>query len=106
MPSSFLPVLHSALMHYSLPLADWLMSQGYNLYAKSDLRFVENMYKVLRNVFNYQPKLTREQFLTTGYAERKVILTCDVLLFSQAKHMQLTTGGKKPSKKRFVAMNM
>lgn len=34
-------------MHYSLPLATWLARQDYELYGKSDLRFVEGVYKVL-----------------------------------------------------------
>ena len=78
-------------MEYSLPLAQWLMTEGYSLYAKSDLRFVQGMYRILRDAFNYQPKLTREKFLAEGYAERKVMLACDFLLLCQAKHTQLTT---------------
>ena len=45
--------------------------------------------QVLRDVFNYRPKLTKEQFLSTGFAERKVLLTRDVLLFCQAKNAEL-----------------
>ena len=82
-------------MHYSLPLANWLMSQGYDLYGKSDLRFLGGMYLILRDVFNYRPKLSKQQFLTTGFAERKVILTYDLLLLCQAKNLQLTAKGKR-----------
>lgn len=77
-------------MDYSLPLAQWLANQGCTLYAKSDRRFLEGVYRVLRDAFNYHPKLTRGQFLANGYAERKVMLTCDFLLLCQAKHLQLT----------------
>ena len=45
--------------------------------------------QVLRDVFNYRPKLTKEQFLSTGFAERKVLMTRDVLLFCQAKNAEL-----------------
>lgn len=89
-------------MHYSLPLANWLMSKGYSLYGKSDLKFVEGLYKVLRNAFNYQPKLTREQFLSSGYAERKVMLTYDLLKLCQIKHVQLSS--KKNVEKRCVVI--
>lgn len=84
-------------MEYSLPLAQWLASQGCALYGKSDRRFLEGVYRVLRDAFSYRPKLTREQFLADGYAERKVMLTCDLLLLCQAKHSQLTSGSKKRS---------
>lgn len=83
--------MHSALVQYSLPLAEWLLMQGYSLYGKSDLKFIEGVYRVLRQVFSYRPKLTREQFLAKGYTERKVMLTCDLLLLCQAKHIQLTS---------------
>lgn len=99
-PASFLPVLHSALMEYSLPLAQWLVSQGCALYGKSDRRFLEGAYRVLRNAFSYHPKLTREQFLAAGYAERKVMLTCDFLLLCQAKHAQLTSCSTKNASRR------
>lgn len=88
-PASFLPVLHSGLMEYSLPMSQWLVSRECTLYGKSDLRFLEGMYRILRTAFNYHPKLTLEQFLATGYAERKIMLTYDFLLLCQKKHTQL-----------------
>ena len=45
-PSAFLPLLHASLMHYSLPLANWLTRHDYELYGKNDLRFLEGLYKV------------------------------------------------------------
>ena len=98
LPSAFLPIYHSALMHYSLPLAKCLMTQGYSLYGKSDLKFVHGLFQVFRNVFNYQPRLTETQFLSNSYAERKLMLTCDFLLLCQEKHNDLTYS----TKKRFV----
>ena len=77
-------------MHYSLPLANWFTHHGYDLYGRSDLRFLQELYRVLRDVFHYHPKLTKEQFLSAGFAERKVLMTRDILLFCQAKHAELT----------------
>jgi hypothetical protein len=96
-------------MEYSLPLSQWLASEGCVLYGKSDQRFLEGVYRVLRDVFNYNPKLTREQFLADGYAERKVMLTCDFLLLCQAKHSLLTCGRRKRcdrASKRLGAHNL
>jgi len=61
---------------------------------------------VLRDVFNFQPKLPKELFLKSGYAERKVILTLNILLLCQAKHKELTNSashGKLRSRKYKVA---
>lgn len=46
-PSAFLPILHSALMEYSLPLAKHIASMGIDLYSKNDLKFVNGLYKVI-----------------------------------------------------------
>lgn len=89
-------------MQYSLPLANSIVAQGFELYGKSDLRFLHGVYGVLRELFQYQPRLTKEQFLTNGYAERKVILTYNLLLLCQARHKQLSVSagnwGKCPKK--------
>jgi centrosomal protein CEP44 len=88
-PSALLPIVHHSLMHYSLPLASWLARHDYDLYCKNDLRFVEGVYKVLREVFGCHPRLTKEQFLTVGYAERKLQLATDLLRACQSKHRSL-----------------
>lgn len=46
--------------------------------------------QVLRDVFHYVPVLTREQFLATGFAERKMIMATDILRHCESKHRQLT----------------
>ncbi len=51
----------------------------------------------MRDVFQYRPKITRDQFLSIGFAECKVILTIDILKHCQTKHNQLTN---KPNKTR------
>lgn len=98
-PSSFLPIIHSALVQYSLPLAEWLVTQGYSLYSKSDLKFTEGFYRVLRDAFNYRPRLSKEQFLAKGYAERKVMLTHDLLLLCQDRHAKLTPTDRKRARR-------
>lgn len=78
------------------------MAKGFDLYGKSDLRFLQGVYSVLRDLFHFQPRLTKEQFLSNGYAERKIILTYNLLLLCQARHKQLSdssNSGSKGSKK-------
>lgn len=93
-PSAFLPIIHCALVQFSVPLANWLASHDYELYAKSDVRFTEGVYKVMRDVFYYHPRLSVNQFLDVGFAERKIIMTTDILRYCQAKHYELI--GKPP----------
>jgi len=49
-PIAFLPIIHHALMNYSLPLARWLDEEGYEMFGKNDLRFIESLYKVAINL--------------------------------------------------------
>ena len=65
--------------------------------------------QALRELFHYYPKLTREQFLSSGYTERKLILSTDILRLCQAKHRELSSerqgdgtaaGGEKGRKRR------
>ncbi len=58
--------------------------------------------QVLRDVFHYHPRLSKEQFLSVGFTERKIILATQVLLLCQAKHQQLVGKGdanKAPRKR-------
>ncbi|XP_066574229.1 centrosomal protein of 44 kDa isoform X1 [Amia ocellicauda] len=102
-PSSFLPIVSHAFVSYSSHLAEHLVGFGAELAGKNDLRFVESVYKVLRDLFNYKPVLTKQQFLQFGYAERKVNILCDIIGFVAKKHKELSKAHKskfQPQNKR------
>jgi hypothetical protein len=61
-PIALLPILHYVFLQYSGKFVDFLREKRYELYAKSDLRFVEEIYKVLRKELNYRPTLSTTQF--------------------------------------------
>ncbi|TPX50899.1 hypothetical protein SeLEV6574_g00625 [Synchytrium endobioticum] len=68
-PEAFLPLLHYILLDFSSRLAARLAASGYELYAPKDAKFVKSVYRLLRDHFNYLPKLSKDQFLSTGFAE-------------------------------------
>jgi len=70
-------------------LADYFASKGYNLYGKKDTRFIECVYKLLRDEFTYKPAITKEQFFSLGFSERKIILTCDIIDMCQELNKKL-----------------
>ena len=45
-PAAFLPIYHFAFIDYSRLVAEKIAELNIELYGKSDLRFVEGMYKV------------------------------------------------------------
>ncbi|CAH1268411.1 CEP44 [Branchiostoma lanceolatum] len=95
--SAFLPVLHHALLEFSRPVSTEINDMGIELYGKTDQRFVEGVYKVLRDVFQYKPTITKDKFLNAGFAEHKVILAYDVLKMVQEKHRRITGPKAKPA---------
>lgn len=90
-PSSYLSILHAAVLHYSLALAKYFISKGYVIYEKSDIKFVHELYQMMRNEFHYHPKLTEVHFLSKQfYAERKMEFTEQFLKFCQEKYIAVT----------------
>ncbi|KAM8879477.1 centrosomal protein of 44 kDa isoform 2-T5 [Spinachia spinachia] len=91
-PSAFLPIVSFTLTSFSPPFAEQLMEAGLELTGKTDLRFTDTLYKVLRDIFHYKPILTKQQFLQWGFSERKISVICDIIDLVLQKHNQL----KKP----------
>ncbi|XP_047433529.1 centrosomal protein of 44 kDa [Mugil cephalus] len=88
-PSAFLPIVSFTLTSFSPPFAEQLMSAGLELTGKTDLRFTDAVYKVLRDIFNYKPVLTKQQFLQWGFSQRKISVTCDIINLVLREHNQL-----------------
>ncbi|XP_058630280.1 centrosomal protein of 44 kDa isoform X2 [Onychostoma macrolepis] len=89
-PSACLPIVSFAFTAFSPSLTEHLVDYGVELTGLNDLRFIENVYKVLRDVFSYKPLLTKQQFLQYGFAERKLIILCDIIGLVLNKHKELT----------------
>ncbi|XP_014050457.2 centrosomal protein of 44 kDa [Salmo salar] len=102
-PSAFLPIVSYAFISYSPYLAEHLVVFGVELAGKNDLRFIECIYKVLRDLFHYKPVLTKQQFLQFGFAERKTCILCDVIAFALQKHKELSKGNKPKPRAHFQA---
>ncbi|KAM9607210.1 centrosomal protein of 44 kDa isoform 1-T7 [Trichechus inunguis] len=95
-----LPIISYSLTSYSPYIAELLMKSNVELIAKNDLRFIDTLYKLLRDQFNYKPVLTKKQFLQCGFAEWKIQIICDILNFVMKKHKELSGFEKTPSQQR------
>jgi len=85
-PMALLPALHYALLGFSRHVTGSLSAAGHDLQAKSDGRFVENAWRALREAFGYNPALTPQQFLSPGFAERKLLLLHDAIELCKRRH--------------------
>uniref|UniRef100_H3AZ99 Centrosomal protein of 44 kDa n=1 Tax=Latimeria chalumnae TaxID=7897 RepID=H3AZ99_LATCH len=99
-PAASLPIISYAYTSYSTYVTEHLMSQGAELTGKNDLRFIEAVYKVLRDEFHYKPVLTKQQFLQCGFAERKIQIVCDIIGLVTQKHKELSGVDKKSPRKK------
>ncbi|XP_030879654.1 centrosomal protein of 44 kDa isoform X2 [Leptonychotes weddellii] len=95
-----LPIISYSLTSYSPYVAELLMESNIELIAKNDLRFIDTVYKLLRDQFNYKPILTKKQFLQCGFAEWKIQIVCDILNCVMKKHKELSGLEKIPSQQR------
>ncbi|XP_027970090.1 centrosomal protein of 44 kDa isoform X2 [Callorhinus ursinus] len=95
-----LPIISYSLTSYSPYVAELLMESNIELIAKNDLRFIDTVYKLLRDQFNYKPILTKKQFLQCGFAEWKIQIICDILNCVMKKHKELSSLEKIPSQQR------
>ncbi|XP_052280931.1 uncharacterized protein LOC127878446 [Dreissena polymorpha] len=101
-PNAFLPVYHYAFTSFSPAVAELILGKDIELYGKSDARFMEAIYKVLRDIFAYKPPITKEQFFGKGFVERKIIMCTEILDLVQKKQSQLNPGPKKTTMKTSV----
>ncbi|XP_045408438.1 centrosomal protein of 44 kDa isoform X2 [Lemur catta] len=95
-----LPIISYSFTSYSPYVAELLMESNIELIAKNDLRFIDAVYKLLRDQFNYKPILTKKQFIQSGFAEWKIQIVCDILNCVMKKHKELSTLEKTPSQQR------
>ncbi|NXR66934.1 CEP44 protein, partial [Rhadina sibilatrix] len=99
-PAAFLPIISYCFTSFSTCIAELLVKCDVELTAKSDLRFIEAVYKFLRDQFQYKPILTKEQFLQFGFAERKMQIVCDIINCVVKKHKELSNSSKVKSQMR------
>ncbi|XP_071979889.1 centrosomal protein of 44 kDa [Engystomops pustulosus] len=93
-PAASLPILSYTFTGYSSYIAELLVSLDIELSAKSDLRFMDAVYKVLRDVFHYKPVLTKQQFLQCGFSERRIQTVCDIIDCVVQKHKGIANQNK------------
>lgn len=105
-PGVFLHALHHTLLVFSRHVAASILKCGYELHAKTDMRFMECVQKLLASEFSYRMSLTPRQFFSNGFAERKMMLVHDVVQLCRRKHNEMARkvrGQQLMAKKESVA---
>lgn len=84
--------MHYLLLIYSPKIADYITEKGFELYAKNDFRFMESVFRLFLNHFNYKAPFTINQFFQNGFAERKIIFACNIIELIKNKNLALNKG--------------
>ncbi|XP_053112140.1 centrosomal protein of 44 kDa isoform X2 [Hemicordylus capensis] len=99
-PSAFLPIVSYCFTSFSTQITELLVESNVELTAKNDSRFVDAIYKFLRDQFQYKPVLSKQQFLQYGFAERKIQIVCDIISLIYKRHKELSNINKVKSQTR------
>ncbi|KAJ3351609.1 Centrosomal protein of 44 kDa [Allomyces javanicus] len=76
----YLPIIHYVLLNAFPRVAQDLVGNNqYAMHGKRDRRFLDAVYRVLRDLFAYKPALTRDQFFHHGFAARKLLFLLDMI---------------------------
>ena len=67
------------------------------LAGKEDKPFMECVYRLIRDMFDYVPKLTRDQFFSASYAQVKATMAIEIIDLVQKKLKTPPTAGSSSS---------
>ncbi len=110
-PQVLLPILHSLFLESSPLLAHYFASRNYKLVACKDSKFIETIYRIARDEFNYRPSLTQPQFFALGFAERKIIMLldlidrCTALTQDLQRQQKLYSSGSPAAEQDYLALS-
>ncbi|KIZ01257.1 hypothetical protein MNEG_6704 [Monoraphidium neglectum] len=85
-PLACLPLLHFVLLKYSRHVCAHTLACGIELHGKTDQRFVEHAFRLMRDHLGVKTALTPAHFFSQGFAERKVLLLRDAARAARAVH--------------------
>ena len=85
-PREYLKLYHYLFMDYSPLIANEILTKhSMEINSKNDKAFIDGVYRIIRDMFAYVPKLNRDQFFTAGFAQVKAIVTCEIIALIQGK---------------------
>jgi hypothetical protein len=87
--AELLRVLHFVLLDSSRAVAQFLVERGYDLSGKTDARFVESAFRLLRDEFRCFPSLTPAQFLCPQFVARRLTIVADAAAAVAQKKQEL-----------------
>uniref|UniRef100_A0A2R5LK06 Centrosomal protein of 44 kDa n=1 Tax=Ornithodoros turicata TaxID=34597 RepID=A0A2R5LK06_9ACAR len=91
---TYLPIYDYVFQWYSSKIASEILQKDLKLppYDHDKAKFIETMYRILRELFQWRPPLSSTQFLSTGFAEKKIIMCADIIKLVKEYNAALQKG--------------
>ena len=85
----FLPIIHYTFFNYSEYVKNFLIENKFEIYAKNDIDFIEMVFKILNNLFDYKPTFSSNQFFKNGYSYEKILFCINLIDMVKIKNKEL-----------------
>ena len=85
-PREYLKLYHYLFLDYSALIAAEIVNKhSLELNLKNDKLFMDGVYKLSRDMLGHIPKLSRDQFFQTGFAQIKALMAVEIIELVQHK---------------------
>lgn len=91
-PKEYLRLYHYLFLDFSPSIASEVLTKhNMELNSKNDKLFIDGIYKLVRDMFGYVPKLTKDQFFQTSFAQIKALMAAEVIEHVQERLKSTTS---------------
>lgn len=87
-PDSFLSIIHFFLFQFSRHLCELITPHASDLLFRGDARFVEGFFKLMQECMNIRPEISKNQFLSNGFVDKKCQILMEVISFAKRVHTE------------------
>ncbi|KAF5401999.1 hypothetical protein PHET_04622 [Paragonimus heterotremus] len=77
-PIAFINFYRHLLCDFNAELTTLLVNKGFSILGTTDYRFMEAVYRILRDLLDLRPPITLTQFYSSGFAERKLEMASQI----------------------------
>lgn len=88
-PNAYLPIYNYLLMHFSKYVASEINENSIEVLGLSDARFVDALYKIFRELYKFKMPLTKDQFFSKGFVEKKMMMCAQIASKTRERHQSL-----------------
>ncbi|GAB1602856.1 hypothetical protein Ahia01_000565800 [Argonauta hians] len=99
----YLAVYGYVFSSFNCDFSKSIAEKGLELYGKTNKHFVDNLYRIVRDVLYYKPSITKNMFLTNGaFVEMKMIMCTSIIDLVLQKCKDFPSGSRSHRNTRIL----